>query len=457
MFQKTNQFSLKSGVQCGALLLLVMSQMAVAKNLCVNPGGSKGCYAKIQNAVNHAAANDVINIERGTYKEDVVIGIPLSLIGEDTDESVIDATGLANGIFADGLHNPGLHNVTVAGLTVRNALYEAILLVNVSGVIIRNNKLLNNDKYGPVFSTAMTGCPGQPAFETDETGDCGGALHLMGVVDSIVSGNLMSGNSDGILMSDETGQTSGNLITRNKVTNNPLDCGLTLASHPPVGHNAPPFAPHFGVHHNTLSENVVSDNGVQVQGAGVGMFSDGAGQGRMSDNLIIHNTLTGNGSGGVDIHSHVGPAFGLPADDMSGNLIIGNYIAGNLADSGDTATPGRVGININSGNGGSPILGTVITQNVIRDEDVDVAINTPAAVDVHLNSLLGGKVGVADVCVFDGNSANACTGTTNAIQNYWGCAAGPGANACTTASGTSVISSPWLPNLLDDDSDHDHR
>src|ERR1035441_10090154 len=39
--------------------------------------------------------------------------------------------------------------------------------------------------------------------------------------------------------------------------------------------------------------------------------------------------------------------FGLPADDMDGNQIIGNYIARNLADEFDTATPGRVGININ--------------------------------------------------------------------------------------------------------------
>lgn len=72
----------------------------------------------------------MINVEDGTYK-DVVIGIPLSLIG---DESVIDATGLANGIFVDGFDHPGLHNVTVAGFTVKNAQFEGVLVVSASDV-----------------------------------------------------------------------------------------------------------------------------------------------------------------------------------------------------------------------------------------------------------------------------------------------------------------------------------
>ena len=159
-------------------------------------------------------------------------------------------------------------------------------------------------------------------------------------------------------------------------------------------------------------------------------------------NVIINNTLTNNGLGGVLALPHVGPAFGLPPDDMSGNKIIGNVISGNLADQFDTATPGPVGININSGDGGSPVLGTVISQNVISDEDFDIAINTPAEVDIHLNDLRGGKIGVADVCAFDG--ATICTGTIDATQNYWGCPHGPGGPGCTTASGSDIRSTPRL-------------
>ncbi len=171
------------------------------------------------------------------------------------------------------------------------------------------------------------------------------------------SGNLITGNADGVLISDETAESRDNLLIHNIIKNNPLECGIVLASHPPAGHTSPPFAPHYGVNHNTVSGNVSSGNGVKIGGSGAGMFSDGAGQGRVSDKVIIGNTLTNNGLGGVALHTHVGPAFGLPADDMSGNKIIGNIISGNLADQFDTATPGSVGININSGGGGSPVLG----------------------------------------------------------------------------------------------------
>ena len=156
--------------------------------------------------------------------------------------------------------------------------------------------------------------------------------------------------------------------------------------------------------------------------------------------------MIGNGIGGVNLHTHVGPAFGAPADNMDNNTITGNYIASNLADTFDTATPGRVGININSGGGGSPVTGTVITFNIISDEDVDVAINTPATVEVHMNSLLGGNIGVANICGFD---QAVCGGVVDASRNYWGCPAGPGAGAtCSSIPpiyGANVLFTPSLP------------
>jgi len=320
------------------------------------------------------------------------------------------------------------------------------LVVSAADVTIRNNSILDNDKSpGLLFTGALTGCPDQPGdgvYEDDETGDCGGALHLVGTANSIVSGNLITGNADGVLISDETGESHHNLLTKNVIANNPLECGIVLASHPPSGHTSPPFAPHFGVDHNTVAENVSTGNGVQIGGAGVGLFSDGAGPGRVSGNVIINNQLTGNGLGGVALHTHVGPAIGFPADNMDGNMIIGNSIAGNKADTFDTATPGPVGININSGDGGSPVRGTVISQNIITNETVDVAVNTPAEVDIHLNNLLGGKIGVADVCVLD--KSTACNGSIDATENYWGCAAGPSGPGCTTISGSDINFTPWL-------------
>jgi parallel beta-helix repeat protein len=471
---------------CAFLLFLAamtfMGRPASANTLCVNPTGSHGCFKHIQDAVNAASANDIIQVEPGTYQEYVTIGKPLSLIGAGANQpsfpgfsmppfgppsipplpptprggaSVVDAAGLPHGFFVDGFDHAGLNNVTIAGFTVENALFEGILVVSASDVTISNNNISNNDTTpGLAFTGAPTGCPGQPGdgtYEDDETGDCGGALHLIAAVDSIVSGNFMTGNADGILISDETGESTGNLLIHNTLLNNPKECGIVLASHDPMGSSPPDFAPHHGVNLNTVAQNISIGNGVQIGGSGVGLFSDGNGPGSVSGNVVVGNVLIHNGLGGVSLHSHIGPAFGTPADDMDGNQIIGNYIADNLADTADTATPGTVGININSGGGGSPVVGTIITLNVIQDEDFDVAVNTPAEVDLHLDNLLGGKVGVANVCNYDytlngfSGASTYCNGTIDATEDFWGCATGPGSKGgCSSTYGANISFTPWL-------------
>lgn len=444
----------------GCALTFAACSSAAAATLCVNPHGSHGCYSKIQTAVNHASKNDVIEVAPGIYQESVTIGMPLSLESGGAGASIIDASGQPNGILIDGLSHPGLSGVTISGFAVINANFEGILIVSASDVVIRDNSVLDNDKTpGLNFTGATTGCPGQPAYETDETGDCGGAIHLIGAVNTVVSGNLITGNADGVLISDETRESHDNLLIRNTIVDNPLECGIVLASHPRNGEGGVhpqgfQFSPHFGVTHNTVAENVSSRNGVQIGGAGVGLFSDGNGMGKVAGNVIVGNELTDNGLGGIDLHTHVGPSFGAPADDMNGNVIVGNYIAGNLADTFDTATPGPVGININSGDGGSPVYNTVISGNVITNESVDVAVNTPNEVHVHLNDLLGGKIGVAYVCTLDGGTA--CTGSVNATENFWGCPAGPGGNGCSTVSGSVITYVPALPTNIAKDPRSQH-
>jgi len=426
-----------------ALIAVVFSTPAVSATLCVNPTGSGGCFATIQSAVNSAAPKDVINVAPGTYREGVVIDIPLSLVGAGADQSIIDATSQSNGILIDGFNHNAVRDVTVAGFTIENAQFEGILAVTATNITISKNSVIDNDaSSGLNFTGAATGCPGQPVYETDETGDCGGAIHLIGVSNSAISQNQITGNADGILISDETAISQGNMVTLNNVVNNPLECGIVLASHPPVGSSGPFFAPHYGVVGNTITNNVSNYNGVQIGGSGVGLFSDGNGPGRVSENVISLNTLIGNGLGGVALHSHVGPYFGAPADNMDNNTITRNNIASNLADTFDTATPGRVGININNGNGGSLVSGTIITANNINDEDVDIAVNTRATVAIHDNALFGGNIGVANVCVFDG--AISC-GAIDATQNYWGCSGGPqGGGSCSSANGPNITFKPWL-------------
>jgi hypothetical protein len=416
----------------GTILIASICQPAFAsKKICVRPGGNGGCFSTIAAAVAATPSGGTINVEPGTYREAVVIGKSLSLIGTNSRNTIIDATGLPNGIYVDGLDNPGLSNVVVSGFTIENAKYEGVLITNASDITIKSNQVLNNDT-GLNIEAAT--CPGQPPFESGEDFDCGEGVHLLGVEFSVLSDNVIEGNSGGILLSDDTGETHDNLVTGNLVEDNPFDCGITLASHSPgLGSTAP----HLGIVHNTIVNNRSIHNGFQVPGAGagVGIFSDGSGIGKVTENLVLNNQLLNNGIPGVAFHSHVGPNFGLPADNLNNNSIIGNRISGNGADTADTATPGPTGINLNSGGGGTPITGTIISGNSIDRESVDVAINTPAKVDLHLNNLLGGDTGVA----------NLGSGSVNATFNYWGCFFGPTSNRCSSVSGSGVTFAPFSP------------
>jgi nitrous oxidase accessory protein NosD len=408
----------------GAVLLAETCSSAGAATLCVKPGGTGGCYATIAAAVAAANPGDTIQVGPGKYFEDVVIGQPLSLIGADRSNTIIDATGKANGVYIDGRDNPGLRQVVVAGFTIQNAKFEGILVTNASSVTISDNRVVSNDR--ALNPSPPPTCPGQPSFETNEDFDCGEGIHLSGVDHSIVANNLMENNSGGILLSDDTGATHDNLITSNIARNNPFDCGITLASHQlETGSTAP-----RGVFHNTIAANQSFRNGLAVEGAGAGVGLFVAGQGlETSGNVVIGNRLTGNGLPGVAFHLHTAST----GQNVNNNVIVGNYIAGNGADTEDAATPGPTGINVF---GVAPITGTVIAGNVIKDEQVDIAVSTvsPAVVDVHLNDLLGQQIGLD----------NLGSGGVDATENWWGCAKGPGFPGCTSVSGSNIVSTPFL-------------
>jgi nitrous oxidase accessory protein NosD len=413
-----------------AIFAAAICQTAFAATLCVNPGGTKGCFDSITAAVAAAKPGSTIIVAAGTYEEDVVIDRPLSLVGAGYGKTIIDAAGLPNAIYIDGLDNPGLRGVSVSGFTLENANFEGLLVTNSTLITISKNIVQDNNNS---LSVDTGTCPGIPDFEPGEQMDCGEGIHIMGVSYSTFSNNISTGNSGGFLISDDTGATHDNLITGNYIHDNGYACGIVLASHQPAIDST---APHHGIVHNIISNNQSIHNGAAVPGAGagVGIFSNGTGLGTNTGNIIINNVLKDNGLPGVTFHTHVGPNFGLPADNLNNNSIIGNRISGNAGDSGDTATPGPAGININSGFGGTPITGTVIWGNSITDEEVDVAINTPAEVDVHYNNLLDNAIGVA----------NLGSGTVDARQNYWGCFNGPGAKGCSTISGPSVSFIPFL-------------
>jgi parallel beta-helix repeat protein len=404
----------------GALCVLAtaITQLGSAATLCVNPTGASGCQTTIGAAVTASASGDTIQVAAGTYKEDVTINKTVALVGAGSATTIIDATGLSNGITIDGTAlSTGITGIVVSGFTVENANFQGIFVHGASYVTIYNNQVIYNDKSLDV-SGSMPTCPGLAANLQDGEGrDCGEGINLIGADHSVVSNNVVQHNSGGILLSDDTGATHDNVIFGNLVADNPLDCGITLASHSGMG-----------IYHNTITANQSLRNGLQVgEGAGVGLFAPGPGS-KTYGNVVVNNQLMANGLPGVAMHNHASVP-GAPPVVFDDNVIVGNTISQNAADSADTATSGPTGINIASV---APINGTMISQNIITQESIAVAFRGPGELTASLNNFTAGT-----------GIGNTGSGTVNGAQNWWGCLGGPASVACAQASG-SVISSPWL-------------
>jgi parallel beta-helix repeat protein len=404
------------------LISILFASVASAATWCVNPGGVNGCVATIGAAVSAAAAGDTVSVAAGTYKETVTIGVPLSLVGVDAATTVIEAKGLATGIYVNGIDNKNLAGVFISGFTVQNANFEGILVANASGVTISGNIVQGNNV--SLNYTAQT-CPGIPSFETGEAFDCGEGIHLMGTDHATVTGNTVQNNSGGILISDDTAAAHDNLIAGNNVNNNALDCGITLASHVPAALTNSTKA--LGVYANSVVGNQSSQNGVKGGGSGVGIFASAPGTAAYG-NVVFNNTVTGNGIPGIAIHGHT------PNQNLNNNVIIGNTISGNGADTADATTPGTAGINYFSV---SPVSGVVISQNTFSGEALDVVVNAPGSVTVSRNSFPRGTVGVSNI----GH------GTVAADNNYWGCYVDPRIPSqfgfCATTQGAVSITT-WV-------------
>lgn len=399
--------------------------------LCVNPGGTGGCSATIQAAVNAAPVGSVINVAPWTYKEDISISKSLTLQGAGAANTIIDATGLHNGIVLKNVSS-----VTISGFTVENAELEGILITNSSNVQIHNNIVQNNDK-DLTFTEQGPACPLTPFFF--ESFDCGEGIHLQGVSYSTFSWNVVQANSGGFLVTDETGPTHDNLISHNTVRNNVDDCGITLPSHPSsvtFGPHGPVFGPSYGVYRNTVLDNLSTNNGTTGEGSGIGMFGPVPGT-AVYDNTIIGNTVTNNGQGGIAFHAHT------IGQNLNGNQIIGNTISGNAGDGDADAPPSGIIVFADPTGGAAPIVGTYIFGNTISNETDGVFVGRNAtSARLRFNNFMHDVVGVD----------NTGTGTVNAVANYWGCPDGPGAAGCAGVSG-NVQTFPWLrvplfPNAL---------
>jgi nitrous oxidase accessory protein NosD len=378
------------------------------RELYVSPTGKAGAadrncdsaaYATVQSAVSAASAGSTVVVCRGTYTEDVIVSTPLTLTGEQG--AVIHGSSTANGMCDQlGPGGPGSApclagitiksgHVTVQGLTVTGAIGEGILATgslsggSIGDVVIQGNRVVGNDT-GGIPPTTKSSYP-QCVEVGQAPGDCGEGIHLMGAFDSTVSHNFVSGNTGGVLLTDEFGPTHDNVVEHNVITDNAFDCGVTAPGHNPnaldsSGNRQPSKA---GVYDNVIRYNRITDNGLKGEGAGV-LFANATAGTASYDNLVEHNYIAGNELSGVTMHAHT--LMSGQFEDLSGNRIVHNTIGTNNTGGdpldGTTSDPSTTGILVFSGT--VPVKVT-IAHNRIRDNHYGIWVGVAGNVTATLS------------------------------------------------------------------------
>jgi parallel beta-helix repeat protein len=215
-------------------------------------------FSTIQEAINNANEGDVVFINAGTYYEHIVVNKTISLVGEDSNTTIIDGngTGIVVHIARDA--------VNVTGLSIRESgcwPEACIALDNVKNCVISANIVDNNNK----TSVAFVG------------------IFLHSSERNTITGNDVRNNPIGI----NVRQSSSNTVIENRVTHAHLGIQVCNTSNNNLvsGNNLTDceigVAVNQGSQHNRLFRNQIECS--NETGIGIGVSSN--------NNLVVANAI----------------------------------------------------------------------------------------------------------------------------------------------------------------------
>ena len=227
-------------------------------------------FKKIQDAINNASSGDTVFVRKGIYYENVVINKSVSLVGEDTDSTIV------YGYENDSVISIAANNVNLTGFTVkksgRGPYDSAIRVERSSGVVITYNKITENTNGIGLVSSSNNVISSNIIFYNENYG-----VEFFSSNNNVISGNVISNNYDGVYLSSSGGAVfSGNTITNNE------NYGVEFSSS----------------NNNVISGNVISNN---YDGGVCLTFS--------SNNIFYHNSFNNTnqvGSGSTNFWNYDG-------------------------------------------------------------------------------------------------------------------------------------------------------
>jgi hypothetical protein len=256
---------------------------------CVNPGGTGGCFASVQDAIDSAPKGAVISIAAGTYIGTVVVARSLTLQGAVRATTILDGGAAGSVVTVQPRTRVTIQNLTIQnGTGTPQGLYGG----TGGGVLGAGRLTLANVTVRDNSTSCVPQCSwgGGGIFFGDRKGRLtvvdsevlhnqsiyGGGIHVQAGQASIVNSTI-AGNSDGGGITDENGtgvriQVIGSTISGNAG----FRPGLRISARGQVTNS-------------TISDN--TDTAECVAGVIAG------GQVQISFSTIVDNTSTANCSG----------------------------------------------------------------------------------------------------------------------------------------------------------------
>ena len=207
-------------------------------------GSGLGNYTKIQDAIEDASDDDTVYVFNGTYLENLIVNISISLIGEDKYLTIIDGTMSGNviDIYADF--------VNIYGFTIINSGedYCGINLNSNHNNIINNIIMQNN--WGIYLEWFKSN---NNIIHRNNVSNNNAGISIITSNNNSITENVIDSNYHyGISL-----YSSGckNIISRNKITSNTI-FGFIMG-----------FDPHYNdsFEYNSITNNIFIENGKNAQ------------------------------------------------------------------------------------------------------------------------------------------------------------------------------------------------
>lgn len=211
---------------------------AAQKTITVCPSGCQ--FAKIQDAISAAAAGDTIEVQAGTYLENITIKEKQDLVlrGTGRDVVILDGSlGWQQQEIVPGILILNSRNVTVQGIKIINSR-RGLSAESSTALTIAENSFESNWRQAIVLYRSEARISGNEIRGTqpDRDGWHGQGINLLDQAKAVIMDNTITDNGDcGIRLYDAGSQASGsdNIVENNKGGNLCGHAPLTLLAQPP--------------------------------------------------------------------------------------------------------------------------------------------------------------------------------------------------------------------------------